>query len=157
MSVEEGSIFLGVAVGGAAFMKEHSSAISEKIMVLLEKLGQLDSSLAKFLILRASFGACRINHLLRALPFVVGKALSVDMDRLFRSAFVDCVGEGSDASHFNLACLPSFSGGLGLRDPERVHEAAFLSSVFTYAAGSEDIPQCFWADVTEAWESTRET
>ena len=57
----------------------------------------------------------------------------------------------NDASHFNLACLPSFSGGLGLRDPERVHEAAFLSSVFTYAAGSEDTPQCFWADVTEAW------
>ena len=63
----------------------------------------------------------------------------------------------NDASHFNLACLPPFSGGLGLRDPERVHESAFLSSVFTYAAGSEYIPQCFWADVTEAWESTRET
>ena len=91
-------------------MKEHKSAISEKMRVMLEKLGQLDSSLAKFLILRASFGACRINHLLRALPFGVGKAPSVDIGRLFRSAFVDCVGEGSDASHFNLACLPSFSG-----------------------------------------------
>ena len=111
-------------------MKEHNSAIFEKMRVILEKLGQLDSSLVKFIILSASFGACRINQLLRALPFVVGKTLPVDIGRLFRSAFVVCVGEGSDASHFNLACLPPFSGGLGLRDPERVHEAAFFVFCF---------------------------
>ena len=44
---------------------------------------------------------------------------------------------------------------MGLRGLERVHEAAFLASVFTYSAGTEDIPQCFWTELTEAWESTR--
>ena len=118
--------------------------------LILSKLGQLDSSLAKFFILKASFGACRINHLLWALHFAVGRALSGDIGRLFRLAFVDCVGNGCDPSHFDLACLPSFSGCLGLRGPERVHEAAFLASVFTYSAGTEDIPHCFWREVTEA-------
>ena len=121
-------------------MKDHIYAVAERMRLLLSKLGQLDSSLAKFLILRASFGACRINHLLRALPFAVGRALSVDTGRLFKLVFVDCVGNGCDPSHFDFACLPPFSGGLGLRDPERVHEAAFLAFVFTYSAGTEHTP-----------------
>ena len=110
VSVEEGSVFLGIPVGGAGFMKDHIYAVAERMRLLLSKLGQLDSSLDKFLILRASFGACRINHLLRALPFAVGRALSGDIGRLSRLVFVDCVGNGCDPSHFDLACLPSFSG-----------------------------------------------
>ena len=76
VSVEEGSVFLGIPVGGTGFMKDHIYAVAERMRLILSKLGQLDSSLAKFLIIRASFGACRINHFLRALPFAVGRALS---------------------------------------------------------------------------------
>ena len=85
------------------------------------------------LILRARFGVCRINHLLRALPFVVGKPQSVDVGLLFRLAFVDCVADAGDPSHFGSTCFLSFSGGGGLRDPEKEHEAAFLASVFIHS------------------------
>ena len=125
------------------------------MQALLTKLSHLDHSLSKFLILRASFGACRINHLLRALPFLVGQKLAVEVGHLFRSAFSECAGGGVDTLHFDLACLLTFCGGLGLRDPETVHESAFLAAAFTCSAGADDLPTCFWEDATEACGFTR--
>ena len=86
---------------------------------------------------------------------MVGKKLAVEVGHLFRSAFSECAGGGVDTLHFDFACFPTFCGGLGLRDPETVHETALLAAAFTYRAGAEDLPTCFWEEETEAWGSTR--
>ena len=72
MSAEEGSVFLGVPMGGPAFTENHFYAVAEEMQALLTKLSHLDHSLSMLLILRASFSARHNNHLLRALPFLVG-------------------------------------------------------------------------------------
>ena len=107
------------------------ATLAGKKEALLTKMSQLDSSLAKFLILRASFGACRINHLLRALPFAIGQKLAAEVGCLFRSIFSECAGGGADTLYFDLACLSSFNGGLGLRGSATVHETAFMATAFT--------------------------
>ena len=71
VSIEAGSVFLGVPVGEPAITENHIAAVAGKTHALLAKLSQLDSSLAKFLILRASFGACRINQLAQSLAWFV--------------------------------------------------------------------------------------
>ena len=57
VSGEEDFVFLGIPVGGTGFMKDHIYAFAGRMRLPLPKLGQLDSSRAKFSILRASFEA----------------------------------------------------------------------------------------------------
>ena len=56
----EGTIVLGVPVANDSFVHQ---AVCAKVYTLLTKVTLLKSNLAKFLLLRACFGAFRVNHL----------------------------------------------------------------------------------------------
>ena len=62
-----GSVFLGVPVGGKAFIRKFNDETLSKLDDMLFKSCRLHSGLRKFLILRACFGVCPVNHRLRSL------------------------------------------------------------------------------------------
>ena len=121
----------------------------------MTKVAFLKSNVAKFLLLRACFGACRVNHLLRGLPFRHGVALARKSTALFRSATKDILGSSLRDLNFELACLPVKKGGLGIRDPGCVLSAAFLASNFTFAGTHSDLPLSFWKEMRDAWTEIR--
>ena len=57
--IDEGSTFFGVPVGPDGF---DQGIAAERLELMLQRLKLLDSSLAKFLLLRSCLGVCRINH-----------------------------------------------------------------------------------------------
>ena len=68
-SLDEGTVVLGVPVGNADFVEHFVNDVITKLSNMAARIDLLKSNNAKFLLLRACFGACRINHLLRSLPF----------------------------------------------------------------------------------------
>ena len=155
VSLSSGSTFLGVPVGGDIFVQQFSDDTLSKLEDLLQKVSRLGSGLGKFLLLRACFGACRVNHLLRTLDFLHGSRLANDAAVPFRKALDDLLRTATSDEQFTLACMASRRGGLGLKNPTWVHGPAFLASCFTYAASADSISHTFWADVSSAWNAVR--
>ena len=154
VSLSDGSLFLGVPVGGENFIQHFCAETLSKLDNMLNKSSRLHSGLGKFLILRACFSACRVNHLLRALVFKDGGHLAVATSALFRRALDDLLQSTTD-EQFTLACMASGRGGLGLKNPTWTHEPAFLASCFAYAASADSISTKFWEEVSVAWIAVR--
>ena len=91
--MSEWTTVLGVPVGSDSNEEKAIDDVCEKLSTLLSKVALSKYSLAKFLLLRASFGAYRVNHLLRSVPFHHGPTLTRKSAILFRSALDDCQHE----------------------------------------------------------------
>ena len=152
-SLDQGTVVLGVPIGSAAFVENFVSDICTKLSYMAERIGLLKSNIAKFLLLRACFGACRVNHLLRSLPFQHGKSLAEKASAIVRSTLEAIVGSPLPDICFMLACLPSRKGGLGLQDPALVFG---LASNFGFACCHGGLPDKFWRELTDAWSIVRE-
>ena len=74
---QQAPFLLGVPVGGDAFTQQFTSDVRSKLDDMLKKSFRLQSGLGKFLILRACVGACRVNHLLRALDLEDSRQLAI--------------------------------------------------------------------------------
>ena len=153
-SVDEGSIVLGIPIGGDDFVKFIDES---KMQTMLAKLCALNTRVAKFLLLRACFGACRVNHHLRSLDFQHGKVLAQNSSALFREMLNDLLGSPCTDVQFKHACLPGRRGGLGLRNPNVVHGPAYLAAQFSFAQTSEDLPAVYWSDLAAAWCEIQES
>ena len=104
------------------------------------------------MILRGCLGACRINHLLRSLDFEDGEVLACEVAKIIKQSFEQLLGAACDPVQFGLARLPVPEGGLGLRNPEHSHAAAYLASAVTFAARStEALPHSFWETLRGVW------
>ena len=122
-SLDEGTVILGVPIGNAAFVNKHFNEVCAKLTHMAERIGLLKSNIANFLLLRACFGACRINHLLRSLPFQHARLLAEKSSVFVRNALDEILGSPLPHICFLLACLPVRKGGLGIRDPVLVLNA----------------------------------
>ena len=76
-SLGEGTVVLGVPIGSDdAFVDSYVNEVCAKLSLMAMRIGLLRSNIAKFLLLRACFGACRVNHLRRSLPFRHARSLA---------------------------------------------------------------------------------
>ena len=130
--------------------------VCTKLSHLAERIGLLKSNIGKFLLLRACFGTCRINHLLRSLPFEHARTLAARSSDIVRSALDDILGSPLPDICFLLACLPVRKGGPGIRDPALVLGPAFMASNFGFAGSQGELPDRFWRELSAAWAVIRE-
>ena len=121
VALSEGSVILGVPIRKDSFVEKGWMRRSRN-----SKAQTLKSNVVKFLLRRTSFGACRVNHVLRSLQFRHGKAVASKSAALFQHGLADAMGSELPDVNFTLACLPSRRGGLGFRNPDFVHGAAFF-------------------------------
>ena len=145
-------LFLGVPIEGEAFIRQFTEDTPSKFDDMLSKLSRLQSSLGKFLNLRACFGACCATHLLCSLDLNVGTFLVTQSSHPFCRAIDDLLQRITSDEQYTLACLASRRGGLGLKNPTWTHGLAFLASCFTYAASAETLSSSFWQ---ELWHGAR--
>ena len=117
----------------------------------------LKSAFAKFLLLRACFGACRINHLLRSLPFEHGSLLAEKTAVIVRDTLGGILGSQLPDLLYELAYLPVRRGGLGIRNPRLVHGPVFLASNFVFGSAKEQPPERFWVELRDAWKTNTPT
>ena len=122
-SLDEGTVVLGVPIGNDAFVNTIVDDDCAKLTHMAERIGLLKSNIANFLLLRACFGACRINHLLRSLPFQHARLLAEKSSVFVRNALDEILGSPLPDICFLLACLPVRKGGLGIHDPALVLNA----------------------------------
>ena len=109
-SLEEGTVVLGVPIGNASFVDTFVDDVCRKLTHMAERIGLMKSNIAKFLLLRACFGACRINHLLRSLPFKHAKSLAEKSSVVVRNLLDDILVSPLPDICFLLACLPVRNG-----------------------------------------------
>ena len=77
---------LGTPVGSPKFVAEFVADVSERLQDCLDRLSLLGDSFASFHILRSCLSACKVNHLLRSLPFEQGTPLAASSkDQLVES------------------------------------------------------------------------
>ena len=69
----EGSAFLGVPIGDESFVQAKLTDILGDLRTILKRLGELDSPLVHFVLLRSCPGTCKMVHLLRLLDFSPGR------------------------------------------------------------------------------------
>ena len=138
-SLDDGTVVLGVPIGSAAFVDNYVSEVCAKLSHMAERIGMMTSNIAKFLLLRACFGACRINHLLRALPFQHAQTLAEKSSIIVRKTLEAILGSPLPDICFLLACLPVRKGGLGIRDPALVLGPAFIASNFGFAGSQGEV------------------
>ena len=144
---------LGVPIGHESFVAKTLMRKLEELEFLLGRLALLESSLAKFLLLRACLGACRVVFLLRTVPFALGRQLAEKSAALVRKSLEGLLQIPLDDVQFGLACLRTHKGGLGIQDPRQVHGPAFLGSNFTYAASvTSGLPGAFWQELELGWK-----
>ena len=87
--MSEWTTVLGVPVGSDSNEEKAIDDVCGKPSTLLSNVALWKYSLAKYFLLRASFGACRINHLLRSWHFHHRPMLTRKLEILFRSALDD--------------------------------------------------------------------
>ena len=155
-SLDEGMVVLGVPVGNPDFMERFVNDVVTKLTNMAARIELLKNNVAKFLLLRACFGVCRINHLLRSLPLRHGQSLAEKASVIVRKALESILGSPTPDLCFLLACLPVRKGGMGLQDPMLVLGPAFLSSNFGFASSQSELPERFWRELSAAWTTILE-
>ena len=80
---------------------------------MLHKLRWLESEVANFgfFLLKACFGTCRVNHLLRSLAVGHGWSLAEQTSALFRATFDSIFGDSCFDLRWVLACMLRPKGG----------------------------------------------
>ena len=131
-SFSDGIVVLGCPVGSPAFRAAFLAELQQKMECFFTLLRTVDDVHAELLIMRSCTGACRVNHLLRVLPFEDGQLLAQKVSLLLHEQLSATLHTTTTPLQFDLACLPLRYGGLGLRDPKHEAAAALLSSTLSY-------------------------
>ena len=97
--------------------------------------------------------ACRINRLLRSLPFEQGSSLAEKTATFVRDTASGILGSTIPDLHCELPCLPVRRGGLGIRNPRLVFGPAFLASNLAFGSAQEELPEQFWSEPQEVWKA----
>ena len=87
VALSESSVILGVPIRKDSFVEKGWMRRSRN-----SKAQTLKSNVVKFLLRRTSFGACRVNHVLRSLQFRHGKAVASKSAALFQHGLADAMG-----------------------------------------------------------------
>ena len=156
VGAESGIVVLGVPVGSEVFVTSFVEQRLTDLEGMLGRLRQLDSSLTKFLILRACLGACKVTFLLRSLGLQFGKLIASRTKALLKTSLSGILEVDLDEVQFGLASMATVQGGLGLQDPEHVLGPASLGSSFVYATSTDELPELFWRDLSETWAYVRQ-
>ena len=143
-SLEEGTVVLGVPIGNASFVDTFVDDVCRKLTHMAERIGLMKSNIAKFLLLRACFGACRINHLLRSLPFKHAKSLAEKSSVVVRNLLDDILVSPLPDICFLLACLPVRNGWpvLFLLDRVCLLNLVFFGASSSANGGASRSPLC---------------
>jgi hypothetical protein len=136
---------LGIPIGTKTFVVEETATVSAKLQRCLDRLALLGCSFSSFHILRSCLSACKVIHLLRALPFDLGEDLARETHVKLREALGHILGTPVSVQQWALACLSIKAGGFGLLDPEKVvgpaHVACFIStSLAVHSSGLTPCP-----------------
>ena len=115
----------------------------DDLSVAINRLSQLGSHDA-LLLLRSSFSAPKVLHLLRCSPSVAHSSL-VRFDSLLRSAIQGITNSDLSDIQWLQASLPVKDGGLGVRRVSSLTFPAFLASAVSILFLQEDIP-CMCSD-----------
>ena len=96
------------------------------VTALFEIIPELNVSQIEFAILKNCLGVCKINHLLRRLPPIPSHSLQV-FDQHLRVC-LERISRPITDLQWQLALLPTFNGGLGLRCASSTQLPAYLAS-----------------------------
>jgi len=89
----------------------------ESIQNTCDKLFILNDSQVSLLLLRACLGVCKVNFLLRVLPYSLSHGWAPQVRACLKKAVDSIVGLPLSEVQWQQASLPCNSGGLGIRDP----------------------------------------
>ena len=98
-----------------------------EIIALLEILPELNDAQIEFAILKNCLGVCKINHLLRSLPPIPSHSIHV-FDQHQRVCLERIISRSLTDLQWQLAIIPTTSGGLGLRCASNTQLPAYIAS-----------------------------
>ena len=137
---DAGLSVLGCPVGSPSFEAEWLASHVDKVAAGLEHLQDLGHPQAAVLLLRYCHGTCKINHLLRSLPFELGKRLASAVTELVHGSLSLTLGQDLSPEVLALASFPISYGGLGITDASQTHAPAYIASQVGFLAYMESGP-----------------
>ena len=99
----------------------------------LDLLRQIPDSQLQFTLLRFSMDACRVNHLLRGANYQHSVEGAQTASKLIRTTLNTILDTTMTDTQWSQATLPIRRGGLGIRDPQRLHPLARIASLCDFA------------------------
>lgn len=158
VSIEEADLLGAPLFPGPALDRAWSSRCAEltQAVTRLKLLGSQDA----LLLLRASFSAPKVMHLLRCSPSVSHPAL-LEFDGLLRTAIEQLTNSSLTDMQWLQASLPIRFGGLGVRRVSSLANPAFIASAASTLHLQDliltdcELPDCrFLQDNTTLWSSS---
>ena len=121
-----GGVVLGISITGAD-ANVQAATIREQVRVMCERLPQLDDPAAELALVRASFNACRVTHLLRGAGLDLDPDLLEPFDELTEQALGSILGGCVSGTSWAQATSGAKDGGLGLRSAAEARLPAALA------------------------------
>ena len=119
---------LGVFIGTSAFEHDNISECIKQLQPLFNSVPLMEDAQAEFAILRSCLGSSKMNHLLRTTPSTSCSTTFQQFDTTLRQSFERIISRPLSDEQWQLSCLPTRCGGLGLRPAASNHAAAYLAS-----------------------------
>ena len=127
--LSQGVSLLGSPLWGPdAFFAESVQTTVEKAKTLHQLLPDLQDPQVALHLLRSCLGVCKINHILRLMPFHLISTQLQDFDNSLRFTLGELLQCSIPDNPWVQATLPFSCGGLGLRSSSRSALAAFVAS-----------------------------
>ena len=126
----------GMPFGNEASVVPALAHKMESIQNTCDKLFILNDSQVSLLLLRACLGVCKVNFLLRVLPYSLSHVWAPQVRACLKKAVDSIVGAPLSEVQWQQASLPCNSGGLGIRDPVMVAPFAHVASVISVVSHS---------------------
>ena len=108
----------------------------ESVQNTCDKLFILNDSQVSLLLLRACLVVCKVNFLLRVLPYSLSHGWAPQVRACLKKAVDSIVGAPLSEVQWQQASLRCNSGGLGIRDPVMVAPFAHVASVISVVSHS---------------------
>ena len=134
---------------GEAFIRTFWQAKLQEMKTLLDRISVIGHSQFEHCLLRACADVCRVNHLLRSTSTLLIADILGHMEQLLGEAAERLVGKPLEPQHLQQIFMPIKYGGLGVRNPVDLRDAARVAAVTSYLKDFTPQAECEPAETLE--------
>ena len=130
---DNGTKVLGTPIGSQRYTLQLLTEKFDECKFLADRILQLPHLQMAWRLLTHCSGFCKVNFLLRVVPYLWGQAFAESVAGYTRLCIQKLIGSIMSTQHWTVASLPISMGGMGVQDPMWIHPSAYVSARLNYA------------------------
>jgi len=130
---DNGTKVLGTPIGSQRYTLQLLTEKFDECKFLADRILQLPHLQMAWRLLTHCSGFCKVNFLLRVVPYLWGQAFAESVAGYTRLCIQKLIGSIMSTQNWTVASLPISMGGMGVQDPMWIHPSAYVSASLNYA------------------------